>query len=396
MLIIGSLIAAGCAGYYYSAPVVEVPFTGRKYRRLVPKEVSNWLELTIVEELLAENEDDILPDDHPLVRQIASIGNVLTDANGMPRHDYILVDSDEVNAFVVGGNTVFVYTGILPILQNVSGAAMVLGHEMGHVLAGHPVEGMAQALGTIAVSLALSIFGTGNELAMDLFEILFRLPKARDAELEADAIGYALMSRAGFDREEAVNVYERMMIATGEDEQGQWDDWDQTHPIWATRIGLIEELIDSDPSPADKWIRLPAVPPVAPDDGLGDEDDEDDLLLLDDDDDEDDEDDDDDQEERESGSKRSYSPYNIFGRVAAERADTVNKRIKKRVRSAQRKNKDTAKTNAKPEVPLLAQKARGSSLVPYTVVDRIGAERAKVVRQRIRERLRAQHNQKHL
>jgi len=391
LLIISGILAAAGAAYYYSAPVVEVPFTGRKYRRLIPKEVTNWVELTIVEELLAENEDDILPEDHPLVRQITSIGNVLTDANGLPRHDYILVDSEEVNAFVVGGNTVFVYTGILPILQNVSGAAMVLGHEMGHVLAGHPVEGMAQALGTIALSLCLSIFGAGNELAMDLFDLVFRLPKERDAELEADAIGYALMSRAGFDREEAVNVYERMMVATGEDEQGEWDDWDQTHPIWATRIGLLEELIDTDPSPSTKWVRLPAVPPMSVDDAAGEDDEDEDAYYVLEDEDEDDEDEDVDEDggqDEAASEKRSYSPYNIFGRVGAERASLSHKRLKKRVRAAQRKNKKLDKHNEKPPMPLLAEHAKSSSLTAYTVVGRIGVDRAKAIRQRVRDRIR--------
>lgn len=53
------------------------------------------------------------------------------------------------------GNVVFFYTGILPVLENDSGVAMVMSHEMGHTLAGHCFSGIART----ALSAVLYCFG---------------------------------------------------------------------------------------------------------------------------------------------------------------------------------------------------------------------------------------------
>ena len=249
------------AGYYFSAPECEVPVTGRKYRRLVPTEISTLVESNIAYYIVSEYADSILPANHPYVREITSVGNVLTDANGLPRHEYIVIDKDEVNAFVVGGNIVFVYTGIAPMLANVSGTAMVLGHEMGHVLAGHSSEGLLQGITLMIVAVGVELFGAGHQSITQLWNILFQLPRKRAAELEADEIGYALMSNAGFDRREAVDVYRRMMLGVGEDEEEDDDDFFATHPGWRLRVALLQNLVDLDQRP-HSWIRLPETMPI--------------------------------------------------------------------------------------------------------------------------------------
>ena len=48
-----------------------------------------------------------------------------------------VIDSSEVNAFVVPGGKVFVFTGILPVCKDDDGIAAVLGHEIAHVVARH-------------------------------------------------------------------------------------------------------------------------------------------------------------------------------------------------------------------------------------------------------------------
>lgn len=250
------------AGYYFSAPEFEVPVTGRKYRRLVPPEVSTLVESTIAYLMVKYSDDEVLPPSHPYVREIISVGNVLTDANGLPRHEYIVINKEEANAFVVGGNIVFVYTGIAPMLANVSGTAMVLGHEMGHVLAGHSAEGLVQALTLMGIAIGMEMFGAGHQAVTQLWTVLFQLPKKRQAELEADEIGYALMSRAGFDRREAVSVYERMMISLGQESQLPGDDFLATHPVWPLRIALLNNLVNTDTRPIE-LVRLPNTMPIA-------------------------------------------------------------------------------------------------------------------------------------
>lgn len=259
-------LAAGlgvcAAAYYFSAPEHTVPVTGRKYRRLVPPELSNLVESSIAYYQVVESYKSVLPANHPYVREITSIGNVLTDANGMQRHEYIVIESEDANAFVVGGNVVFVYTGIASMLANASGTAMVLGHEMGHVLAGHSTEGLLQGITLIAIAIGVELFGmgAGSSSVTQLWQVLFQLPRKRQAELEADEIGYHLMSTAGFDRREAIGVYERMM---GDQVQveGDFSDFLSTHPVWPLRVALLQNLIATDLRPT-QWIRLPNVMPI--------------------------------------------------------------------------------------------------------------------------------------
>lgn len=70
------------------------------------------------------------------LQQIREIGDRLSLANNLPKQKYYLVNDNQPNAFVIQGH-VFVTTSILPVLKNKDGAAIVLGHEMGHVLAGN-------------------------------------------------------------------------------------------------------------------------------------------------------------------------------------------------------------------------------------------------------------------
>ncbi|MFO7898593.1 MAG: M48 family metallopeptidase, partial [Planctomycetota bacterium] len=71
-----------------------------------------------------------------------------------------LVKSDTVNAWCMPGGRVVVYTGMLPVAQDETGLAVVIGHEVSHAVARHGRERMSQNLvvvaGTIVLNEALS------------------------------------------------------------------------------------------------------------------------------------------------------------------------------------------------------------------------------------------------
>ena len=61
--------------------------------------------------------------------------------------DYILVDNDNiVNAWVMPGGKVAVYTGLLKITKNTDAFSIVMGHEIAHAVAKHSLERMSQAM----------------------------------------------------------------------------------------------------------------------------------------------------------------------------------------------------------------------------------------------------------
>lgn len=138
--------------------------------------------------------------------------------------EFNLLQSEQVNAWCMPGGKVAFYTGIMPITQDETGIAVVMGHEIAHAVASHSRErmsnGMAINMGMTAFSTALGqnptmmeqIFlqsvGVGSELGMLSF--------SRKHELEADEMGLIFMAMAGYDPREAPIFWERMSAAGGE------------------------------------------------------------------------------------------------------------------------------------------------------------------------------------
>lgn len=57
------------------------------------------------------------------------IGDQITRANGLPHYDFVLIDKlDTVNAFALPGRVIFIFTGVLPVMENRSGCAMARLH----------------------------------------------------------------------------------------------------------------------------------------------------------------------------------------------------------------------------------------------------------------------------
>ena len=89
----------------------------------------------------------------------------ILDLQGL-KWEFAVIDSDQVNAFVVPGGKVVVYTGLLKLLQEPAmetQLAAVLGHEIAHVVARHAV-GYARhretaSIATVQNSARLHTFG---------------------------------------------------------------------------------------------------------------------------------------------------------------------------------------------------------------------------------------------
>lgn len=136
--------------------------------------------------------------------------------------EFNLVNNNEANAWCMPGGKVVVYSGIMPLVQNEAGLAVVMGHEIAHAIARHSNERMSQALaaqmGGEALSVALStkpaatqnlfgaLYGVGSQLGT--------LAYSRKQESEADHMGLIFMAMAGYNPNEATNFWQRMMNAS--------------------------------------------------------------------------------------------------------------------------------------------------------------------------------------
>ncbi len=159
---------------------------------------------------------------------------------GVSEWEIVVFDSDQVNAFALPGGKIGVYTGLLDVAKNQDQLATVIGHEIAHVLANHSNERISQAQITNAglqiTNLALndSEYKGITMAALGLgvqFGVL--LPYGRTQESEADIVGLELMTQAGFDPYQSIELWKNMAKASG---GKQPPELLSTHPSHSTRI----------------------------------------------------------------------------------------------------------------------------------------------------------------
>jgi predicted Zn-dependent protease len=162
--------------------------------------------------------------------------------------EFNLVDDKSVNAWCMPGGKVVVYTGLLPVAQNDTYLAVVMGHEIAHALAQHGNErmsqGLVQELGGVALSVAMANQPSATqELFMDAYGIGSTvggvLPFSRKQELEADRYGLIFSAMAGYDPREAVPFWEKMSKVGGSENKPP--EFLSTHPSDETRISKVRE-----------------------------------------------------------------------------------------------------------------------------------------------------------
>lgn len=230
-----------------------VPITGRRQLALVPDSEMQTMAATQYREVLATNR---LSSNAAATQQVKSVGQRiqraveqymaqqnLSDQLEGYQWEFNLIESKEVNAWCMPGGKVAVYTGILPVMKDEAGMAVVMGHEVAHAIAKHSSErasqamvaqglgGSLQALAGQNPSTAQNIFlgavGVGTQLKMLSF--------GRNQESEADRLGLIFMAMAGYDPRTAPGFWERMAAQS----QGAPPEFLSTHPSDQTRIADI-------------------------------------------------------------------------------------------------------------------------------------------------------------
>jgi predicted Zn-dependent protease len=238
----------------------QVAITGRKQFNLVPDIVMHSMSFQQYDDFIAQHK---LSSNASQSRMVKNVGtriqkaveqycaeNNLSDRIKGYQWEFNLIEDPNVNAWCMPGGKVVVYTGLMPVAQNEEGLAVVMGHEIAHAIARHGAERMTQGLivemGGMALSKALTKY---PEETKNLFmksygigtEVGVLLPYSRVHETEADHLGLIFMAMAGYNPNEAVTFWERMVEAKKGQEQPP--EILSTHPADATRIRNIKKLI---------------------------------------------------------------------------------------------------------------------------------------------------------
>jgi len=166
-------------------------------------------------------------------------------ANAQANWETALFVDASPNAFALPGGKVGINTGIFTVAKNQDQLATVIAHEIGHVVSRHHDERVTQQTGTqaglgILGALVGSAYGQGaanatSQLGGLAAQGLLLAPNNRTQESEADVVGQQLMANAGFNPQQAVNLWENMIAASG----SRQTTWLSTHPDPRARIAEL-------------------------------------------------------------------------------------------------------------------------------------------------------------
>ena len=175
----------------------------------------------------------------------------------------VLVRDDEINAFVVQGQVVYIHSGLLTSADNVNQVQGVIAHEIGHVVGGHAIrinDGMGKAsvisLASILLGVAAGVAGAGDA-AMGVMALGQSVAMAnllsftRAQESSADQAGAAYLAKAGVSGKGSLEFFRKLQNQEFRLAIYATDSYNRTHPLSSERVRALEDLYKRDPA----WSR---------------------------------------------------------------------------------------------------------------------------------------------
>lgn len=176
--------------------------------------------------------------------------------------DVALLNAPSLNAFVAGGQTVYVHSGLIQSADTAAEVQGVLAHELGHITGGHIIRQAdgARAASNISILSLLAGLGAalagagdagmaammlGQQAAMGKF-----LAYSRGEEASADLAGASFLSKAGLSGRGSLaffgklsNLESRYAVSRSEDME-----YYRTHPLTNDRIATLRDVYERDPA----------------------------------------------------------------------------------------------------------------------------------------------------
>ena len=236
-----------------------VPVTGRKQLNLVPNGLITTMSFAAYDSVVKTS--PTLTQADTRAAMVSRVGTRIESAvetymkeNNLTKElkgfkwEFNTIDENIINAWCMPGGKVVVYTGLLPVTQNETALAVVMGHEIAHAIARHGNERMSEGLlinlGGMVLeealkekkqqtqALFLGLYMIGSNLAL-------ALPNSRMQESEADKLGLIFAAMAGYDPSEAIPFWQRMAA----NNKNKTPEFLSTHPSDETRIKKLTALI---------------------------------------------------------------------------------------------------------------------------------------------------------
>ncbi|MBN2119902.1 MAG: M48 family metalloprotease [Candidatus Omnitrophica bacterium] len=187
--------------------------------------------------------------DPRITNKIFEIGRMVSDVCDRKEINYyfgVIDEKDEINAASLPGGYIYVYRGLLDMLDNDDQIAFVLAHEIGHIVARHHIKKLQAALGYNFLLLAASQVPSSGNISgaqgVDLIFATIMSEYSQEDELLADELAVKYTEKAGFDPKEGINVLNKLREKNRE-EKPRPISYFRTHPYISQRIRSIKQLL---------------------------------------------------------------------------------------------------------------------------------------------------------
>ena len=164
--------------------------------------------------------------DRRVTAYVNEIGHRIARVSAQPtaRWTFTVLDSPTVNAFAIPGGYVYVTRGLVALAGDEAQLAGVLGHEIGHVAAGHSAlrreRSTTAGIGLLAGAIGLLVLGVDPQTAgglMDIGQVAaggYLAQNSRGDELDADNLGIRYLARAGYDPYAQADFLDRLSASS--------------------------------------------------------------------------------------------------------------------------------------------------------------------------------------
>lgn len=174
----------------------------------------------------------------------------------------VLINDPSINAFVAGGQAVYIHSGLIEAASSANEVQGVIAHELGHVTGGHVPLGDRMAKGATGITILSLLLGAAAMAAgsadagMGLMQMGQRaalgnfLAFSRAQEATTDAAGVKYLSGAGVSGRGMLDFFKKL-----QQQEYRWglkrggeQSYVMSHPMSGERIATLTADLQADPA----------------------------------------------------------------------------------------------------------------------------------------------------
>ena len=167
-----------------------------------------------------DSQNQVAPAGNPYAKRLTKLTSGLGTHDGLKMNFKVYL-TPEINAFAMANGTIRVYSGLMDKFTD-DEVRYVIGHEIGHVKAGHTKARIQTALRTSALRNAVASSNSkagaiASSQLGDLFEKVVRAQHSQSNEREADDYAMGFMKAKRYDSKACVTALEKLAAMSGGD-----------------------------------------------------------------------------------------------------------------------------------------------------------------------------------